>query len=540
MNKVKEMRYVSQAKILTMETFRSSLESLPKDNRWVILGDTLPWAAIEKVYNKKLKNQKRGAGNKPARVVVGAMIVKHKMNLSDAETIEAIRENPYMQYMLGLSEYTNAPVFDPSLFVTIRERLQIEDMNEFSRFLMDKLSELEARRKAKTEEEARKKAEEEGGKKAEAQDPGNHSDSQSSGVTPTPKPVPEDKVETTDSEGRKHKGFMKIDATCSDAEVRYPTDVDLLNDGSRVVNRYIAKFVNAFGLPMPAVHFKQSREAYLGLIKFKRKTRKMIDGCKEKMLACLSKDLRTLLALIATMDYTCINIFRRDELRTLRAAITMLHQQDYMFGNGLKSCQDRIISIFQPHVRPIVRGKSKSPTEFGAKISVSVVDGFTFIDRHSWDAYNECGDLAPQVELYKERFGYLPSRIYADKIYMNRENRDTMKGLGIEAMGKPLGRPPKEIDPELKAKMANAAGVRNEVEGTFGTGKRVYRANNIRAKLPKTANCWTGMCYFVKNLAKFLKGLCRALTIWAHFLQFFQTKTNIEQIRLRNFVYACT
>ncbi|MCB6902397.1 hypothetical protein LK429_11640 [Hoylesella buccalis] len=55
--------------------------------------------------------------------------------------------------------------------------------------------------------------------------------------------------------------------------------------------------------------------------------------------------------------------------------------------------------------------------------------------------------------------------------------------------------------------MAKAVGERNEVECSFGTGKRVYQANNIRAKLPETAECWTGMCYFVKNVMKFLREL---------------------------------
>ena len=114
------MQYSSQYKQLALDTFKSSLESLPKNNRWVKLGDTLPWDEIEKVYNVRLNNQHGGAGNKPARVIIGALLVKHKMNLSDEETIQAIRENPYMQYMLGLSEFTDKPVFDSSLFVTIR------------------------------------------------------------------------------------------------------------------------------------------------------------------------------------------------------------------------------------------------------------------------------------------------------------------------------------------------------------------------------------------------------------------------------------
>ncbi len=66
---------------------------------------------------------------------------------------------------------------------------------------------------------------------------------------------------------------------------------------------------------------------------------------------------------------------------------------------------------------------------------------------------------------------------------------------------------------------AKAVGERNEVECSFGTGKRVYRANNIRAKLPDTARCWTGMCYFVKNVMRFLRELCHALIeIW-HYLK---------------------
>ena len=78
---------------------------------------------------------------------------------------------------------------------------------------------------------------------------------------------------------------------------------------------------------------------------------------------------------------------------------------------------------------------------------------------------------------------------------------------------KPLGRPPKTPPSEdLKAKMAKAIGERNEIECSFGTGKRIYRANDIRAKLPDTARCWTGMCYFVKNVMKFLRELCLALT----------------------------
>ncbi|MGL4993991.1 MAG: transposase [Bacteroidales bacterium] len=153
-------------------------------------------------------------------------------------------------------------------------------------------------------------------------------------------------------------------------------------------------------------------------------------------------------------------------------------------------------------------------TEFGAKIGASITNGFTFIDHHSWDAYNESSDLELQIQLFEKRFGYLPAKLYADKIYLNKSNRQLLKTYEIEVMGTPLGRPSAESKTkEARAKQAKIAGERNEIEATFGTAKRVYKANNIRAKLPETANSWTGMCYLVKNVMEFLRRL-----LHAHFL----------------------
>ena len=117
--------------------FRSSLSELDKSNRWVVLGDTLPWTELEKEYNSRLQNDKKGAGNKPARMIIGAMIIKHKLNLADAETIEIIKENPYMQYFCGLNEFIDKPIFDPSLFVTIRKRISEDELNKMTVKLPD-------------------------------------------------------------------------------------------------------------------------------------------------------------------------------------------------------------------------------------------------------------------------------------------------------------------------------------------------------------------------------------------------------------------
>ena len=185
----------------------------------------------------------------------------------------------------------------------------------------------------------------------------------------------------------------------------------------------------------------------------------------------------------------------------------MYEQQKMMFEQNVRRCADRIISIYQPHLRPIVRGKAKAAVEFGVKIGASIVSGYTYVDHLSWDAYNESSDLGMQLELYKKRFGMLPREIQADKLYLGKENRKHIKSRHINCYNRPLGRPPREENDTHAEDKKRAIGERNEIEGSFGTTKRVYRANDIRAKLNDTADTWIGACFFAKNIMKFLRGL---------------------------------
>ena len=458
------MKIVSMNGQLTFEEMKGSLARLPKSNRWVKMGDTLPWAEYERVYNQRLKNDRVGASNRPGRMVIGALIIKHKLGLSDEETILTIQENPYMQYMCGLTEYTDKPLFDPSLFVTIRKRITIEDINRLT---------LELAKKSRERDKDKNDG-----------DVGN-------AVT---KPLD-----------------LKADATCADAEVRFPTDIDLVEDGSKFVERMFDKVSHWKHVSKPTTERSRIRAEYLYVIKRKHKGSKLVHNALGKMLPLLYRDILTLINFIG-MDEEVSSRMNVTQKRTLQAVITMYHQQDKMWRTGTHTCANRIVSIYQPHVRPIVRGKAKARVEFGAKIGVSIVSGYSFIDHHSWDAYNESSDLETHLELFKERFGQLPERFFGDKIYLNRDNRKTLKEKGIEIMGRPLGRPPKNPAQEQLDRERIGIGLRNEAEAQFGTGKRVYRANNIRAKLPETAQCWTAMCYFVKNLTKFMRELCRVLT----------------------------
>ena len=167
------------------------------------------------------------------------------------------------------------------------------------------------------------------------------------------------------------------------------------------------------------------------------------------------------------------------------------------------------MSLSQPWVRPIVRGKSTAQVEFGAKIAVSVLDGYFRIEHLSWDAYNEAKTLEATIEQYKKHTGFYPQRILADKIYRNRDNLKYCKKWNIHMSGPKLGRPPK--DRALYAQQCKderrEAGERNEVEGKFGTGKRCYGMARLTARLKDTSKTQIYMIVLTMNLWKKLRSL---------------------------------
>lgn len=130
------------------------------------------------------------------------------------------------------------------------------------------------------------------------------------------------------------------------------------------------------------------------------------------------------------------------EISLYMTIITLYEQQKYMYDNKVHSVEHRIVSISQPWLRPIVRGKVKAPFEFGAKFDLSLdSEGYGRIEKISFEAYNESTCLTEAVERFRERTGYYPERVLADQIYRTRENRNYCKDHGIRLSEPKLGRP---------------------------------------------------------------------------------------------------
>ena len=143
---------------LEAETFKLPFEGkLSPSNRWVIMANLIPWEEFEEEYAAQFSTQ-MGAPAKSFRMALGALIIKEKLGISDRETVEQIRENPYLQYFIGLSSYKNEAPFEASMLVHFRERISLELVNKVNRKMV----------KQKQQEEAEKASQKKRGKKKKA------------------------------------------------------------------------------------------------------------------------------------------------------------------------------------------------------------------------------------------------------------------------------------------------------------------------------------------------------------------------------------
>jgi hypothetical protein len=113
---------------------------LAADNRWVQLAQLIPWSEFEQEYAQNFETE-MGPPAKSFRLALGALIIKEKLGVSDRETVEQIRENPYLQYFIGQLSYSNEVPFDPSLLVHFRQRISAELVNQVNLEVVRRLRE---------------------------------------------------------------------------------------------------------------------------------------------------------------------------------------------------------------------------------------------------------------------------------------------------------------------------------------------------------------------------------------------------------------
>lgn len=473
------IRYTSENQ-LPLSGFETPFESMLDDNnRWVKLASLIPWDELAAAYYSNFHNS-HGRPAKNARLVIGAVIIKHKLCLSDEETIEQIRENLYYQHFVGLKMFQTKAIFAPSLFVEIRKRMGKRVFSAFEQSIITAVSEKQA---TKSEDDS-------------------DGDSGTGGS-----------VGEKESIGEvSHKGKLILDATVVEQAIRFPTDLGLLNEAREISEKMIDELHphTAFSIK-PRTYREKARKDYLAIVKRRRPGKKLYRKGNKQQLQYLRRNLKHIEKMLDSLSCKDIPLSHK-RLRQYWIIQTLFAQQAMMHKTKTQRCDDRIVSISQPHVRPIIRGKQNKAVEFGAKLSVSLTgDKIACVDELRWDAFHEAKDLIPQVEAYKTRHGHYPEKVLVDPLYGTRVNRNYLKEKGIHYAGKPLGRPKKETE-ENKAQLKLEKQQRHDdyvqripIEGKFGQGKNGYGLNKIKAKTASTSYAWINSIFFVMNLLVLVK-----------------------------------
>jgi len=419
--------------------------SLDQENRWVKKSRMIPWEAIERRYAKLFES---GKGNpaKPLRMALGALLIQKERGISDVEVALQIQETPCLQYFCGLPGYVNELPFDASSMVHFRKRLTENIFGEINEMVI-----------------------------AGAQKP--------------EKPVAGD-----DDNEPPNSGTLIVDATCAPQNIRYPQDTSLLNEAREKLEAMVDK-LHKPGEEKPRTYRQKARKDYLNFAKGRKKTGKQIRKAQGQQLRYIRRDME-----IVEEYLRAGRELPRAWAERLETIKTLYEQQLSMFQNRTHRVDDRIVSLHQPWVRPIVRGKAKAKCEFGAKLDISVADGFVRLEHTSFDAYNESENLIPIIKRYHERTGRYPHRVLADGIYRNRENINWCNEKGIRLMGKPLGRPPKNF--VLNRKLCRADAVdRIQVERKFSYAKGSFGLGLIRTRLKETSLSAIALSVLALNIA---------------------------------------
>lgn len=411
---------------------------LDENNRWLKREALVPWDELETMYRSYFSPLGRPA--KDSRLMLGALCIKHFEGCSDEKVELSSRENPYMQYFCGLDSFATEALFDESTVCNLRKRLGKQFFEECDREVLRTLQ----------------------------------------------------RHKLVDGDD----GVM-FDATVVPSEVRDPTDTGLLNQAREGLVDQVDTIGKAVGKRF-RTYKRVARKGYLDFSKKRRKGKKKIRGAIKKLTQYVRRNLKQFEEGLRLLHARGQSLSPRVLERY--AVIRKLYaQQMEMYRNRVHSVKDRIVSLHQPWVRPMPRGKEGRATEFGPKAALSLVDGYLFLDRLSSSAFNEASAMESTLDCFVERFGKEPATATGDGLYGTKANRKILAQRGIRDAFKKLGRPKKEPDNQVrwKKKMQRT---RNRIEGYIGHAKEHFNCKRIGYKTEAGMEIWIRMSLSMMNL----------------------------------------
>lgn len=290
---------------------------------------------------------------------------------------------------------------------------------------------------------------------------------------------------------------MVCDATCYESAIRYPTDIKLLWESVEWTYKMVLHCCGILRKRRPRTKYIKWSRRYTSYSKSKRPSRKEKRALRRSLLKLLKKLNEELMPL----ERQLAGNFSDAYWQRREASQEVLSQQwAYFFSN--KPPKDRIVSIDKPYLRPIVRGKEVKKVEFGAKVNKIQVDGISFIEHLSFDAFNEGIRLKKSIWLSQKLFSKKLKVVGADRIYATNANRNYVTKHGIKTDFRRKGRPSqhkKHFD-QLAAVITKERATR--LEGSFGTDKEHFLLKRIQARTEATERLWIFFGIHTSNAIK--------------------------------------
>ncbi|KRK14105.1 hypothetical protein FD22_GL000185 [Loigolactobacillus coryniformis subsp. coryniformis KCTC 3167 = DSM 20001] len=247
------------------------------------------------------------------------------------------------------------------------------------------------------------------------------------------------------------------DATAVPVKIKYPQDTVLLNLEAMAID-----MAHQLGVPNPRMYKREAKHCWTAFSRHPKQQRGGFHKQVKAQLQYVRRDLRYInefLDLGATLP----------EKQAIRLGVIriLFDQQWYMYTHKTHRVENRIVSLQQPYIRPIQRGKANAKVEFGAKIDCSLSEGVIDIERLDFNAFSEGKDFKETLDHYFDLHGHYPDEVLADTLYRNRENLKLCKDLGIRICGPKLGRHPKHVNTEQRRKDTDAENRRGAIERRF-------------------------------------------------------------------------
>ena len=284
----------------------------------------------------------------------------------------------------------------------------------------------------------------------------------------------------------KNLDTMFTDATCYESEMRYPTDQKLLWECAEKTYGLMCEVSAKLGIRRPRTKFLDVEKANLAYRKQRKHTKSQTRKITRRLLDLLGKILREIRKI--GREHLDAKLFTDKEKQMLDDVTKAYRQQRKHFqsGDARESIPNRIVSVSKPYVRPIVRGKESKNVEFGAKCNNIQVDGLSFIERLSFNAFNEGARLPHCISLHKRLFGVDVKKIGGDTSYAGTNNRDLCKEKEIETSFVKRGRPSHEKKEQDFVRQELARVRATAMEGAFGTQKEHYGLRRVKARKKDT------------------------------------------------------